>query len=134
MKSILIEQIQLIPGVTMVEPYHISPEKENELLCIVTFEPELISDRLSPEEVQRRNYNANVRRGKITNQTTKLEFVEKCEEELNGLKTAIINNDEENEKEERADVVHVMEAMSYHYAHDLQLSKEKKMIYNELRK
>ena len=42
--------------------------------------------------------------------------------------------DEENEKEERADVVNVMEAMAYHYSHDLQAEKEKKLYINEKRK
>ena len=132
-KSILINQIQQLSGVEGVELIMVEPCEDNYMLCHIYFDPVSVCNRLTPEEVQRRNYNANVRRGKITDKTTKLEFVEKAEEELHELKMAIINNDEENEKEERADVVHVMEAMAYHQAHDLQLSKELKMIYNEIR-
>jgi len=36
----------------------------------IYFDPVSVCNRLTPEEVQRRNYNANVRRGKITDQTT----------------------------------------------------------------
>jgi len=133
-KSTLIKSIQNIAGIEGVSLLAISPESDNFMVVEIYFDPVSVCNRLTPEEVQRRNYNANVRRGKITDQTTKLEFVEKAEEELHELKMAIINNDEENEKEERADVVHVMEAMAYHLAHDLQLSKELKMFKNEVRK
>ena len=132
-KSILIKQIQQLAGVENVSHLLISPESDDFMVIEIYFDPESVVDRLTPEEVQRRNYLANVRRGKITDHTTKLEFVEKCEEELHELKMAIISKDEENEKEERADVVHVMEAMAFHNAHDLQLSKELKMYKNELR-
>lgn len=133
-KSILKKQIQQLIGVESVELVCVEPETQDHAVFHVYFDPESAVDRLTPEEVQRRNYNANVRRGKITDQTTKLEFIDKAEEELHELKMAVINNDEENEKEERADVVHVIEAMAYHLSHDLQLSKELKMYKNELRK
>lgn len=132
-QSILIKQIQQLQGVENALMLAISDESDNFMVVEIYYDPETVEDRLTAEEVQRRNYNAQLRRKKITDQTTKLEFVEKCEEELHELKMAIINNDEENEKEERADVVHVMEAMAYHFAHDLHKSKELKMYVNEKR-
>jgi len=132
-KTILISQIQQLSGVEGVELIMVEPCEDNYILCHVYFDPESVVDRLTHEEVQRRNYNANVRRGKITSKTTKLQFAYKAMEEIRELIKAIKLKDEENEKEERADVVHVMEAMAYHFAHDLQLSKELKMYVNETR-
>ena len=132
-KKIIANAIQNMVGVESVELIAVSPETPDHIFCHIYIDPESIVKRLTPEEVQMRNYNAQIRRGKITDQTTKLDFVEKCFEELHELKMAIINNDEENEKEEMTDVVHVIEAMAYHFVHDLQLSKELKMYKNETR-
>lgn len=132
-QSILIKQIQQLHGVENALMLAISEEPDSFMVVEIYFDPETVEDRLTQEEVQRRNYEANVRRGKITDSTTKLDFAYKALEEINELIESINNGDEENEKTERADVVHVIEAMSYHDAFDLQKEKELKMRYNETR-
>lgn len=132
-KSILLNQIKQLSGVENVSHLLISPESDDFMVVEIHLDTETVVDKLTPEEVQRRNYNANVRRGKITDKTTKLDFAYKALEEINELIESINNGDEENEKTERADIVHVIEAMSYHDGFDLQAEKERKMKINEQR-
>ena len=131
MKSKLIKTIQDLSGIVSVEPFHTSPDEPDELCCIITFEAENL--RLSPDEVAIRNYNAQLRRKTITDKTVKLDFIYKAIEELKELETAIINDDEENEKEELSDCSLIWDSYALNYGIDLQKEKELKMIYNELR-
>lgn len=132
MKSKLIKQIQQIKGVTSIIPYHVEPEESNELFCIVTFEPDELSNQISYEEIQLRNYNATVKRGLINDETTVYNFNHKLLEEVTEL-IQTCKYDNSFDASELADISLVCDAMALHYAIDLQAEKQKKMIFNETR-
>ena len=84
-KSILIKQIQQLQGVEGVELIMVEPCEDNYMLCHIYFDPETVVDRLTPEEVALRNYNATVKRGLINDKTTKQDFIDKMKEEISEL-------------------------------------------------
>lgn len=84
-------------------------------------------------EIIRRNYAATVRRGLITPETTKDEFIDKICEETDELGIAVLNSDKINEREELADIALVCFAMAQHYGIDLIDEMRKKVEYNEKR-
>lgn len=78
-------------------------------------------------EISKRNYHATVKRGLITEKTTRINFISKIEEELDEL----FENPRDNS--ELADVALVCFAMAEHFGIDLIAEMEKKTIYNENR-
>ena len=133
-KSILIKQIQQLQGIEGVELIMVEPCEDNYMRCHIYFDPESVVDRLTPEDVALRNYNATVKRGLINSETTKQDFIDKMKEEISELELALLNNDKFNENEELADIRLVCDAMAIHYGIDLQKEKELKMLINEKRK
>lgn len=89
------------------------------------------SDGIS--EIVKRNYAATVRRGLITSETTKDEFIDKICEETEELGIAVLNSDKMNEREELADIALVCFAMAKHYGIDLIDEMRKKVEFNEQR-
>ncbi len=89
------------------------------------------SDGIS--EIARRNYAATVRRGLITPETTKDEFIDKMREETDELGIAVLNSDKMNEREELADIALVCFATAQHYGIDLIDEMRKKVEFNEKR-
>lgn len=135
MNKRLIRLIQSIPGVVTVEPWSIDEADENQITVTIVFEPKEF--RLTPEEVALRNYNATVRRGQINDKTTFYDFWDKIDEESNELfhsSSNLDNSDIGFDPVELADISIVCDCMSIHYGIDLQLEKEKKMLFNEVRK
>jgi len=133
-KSILINQIQQISGVENVSHLLISPESNDFMVVEIYFDPESVVDRLTPEEVQRRNYNATYKRGLINKRTTFLDFTCKISEELDELENSTDDYDHSIfDHSELADISLVCDAMALHYGIDLQAEKEAKMRYNETR-
>lgn len=132
-KTTLIKQIQQLSGVENVSHLLISPESDDFMVVEIYLDPELVVDRLTPEEVQLRNYNATIKRGLINDSTTKQDFIDKLKEEVAELELALLNEDHFNEYEELADISLVCDAYAYHYGIDLQSEKEKKMKINENR-
>ena len=133
MKSKLIQQIQQIKGVTSIMPYHVEHEEKGELFCIVYFEPEQLSDQLSYEEIQLRNYSATERRGLINDKTDFIDFVMKIQEERKELIESFNPNTLSFDPSELADISIVCDSMALHYGIDLQAEKQKKMLINETR-
>jgi len=139
-KSTLIKSIQNIAGVDGVNLLAISPESPDFMVVEIYFDPETVIDRLTPEEVALRNYNATVKRGLITDLTKVFDFCGKINEELNEL-TESVDYIPKNgtyevtfDEKELADISLVCDAMAIHYGIDLQAEKEAKMRYNEQRK
>ena len=132
-KSILIKQIQQLQGIEGVELIMVEPCEDNYMLCHIYFDPESVVDRLTPEDVALRNYNATVKRGLINSETTKQDFIDKMKEEISELELALLNNDKFNENEELSDISHVCDAYALNYGIDLQKEKELKMYVNETR-
>lgn len=138
-KSILIKQIQQLSGVENVSHLLISPESDDFMVVEIYFSPESIVDRLTPEEVALRNYNATVKRGLINDKTKVFDFCGKIAEELNELQESIDYIPENGkykvlfDESELADISLVCDAMAIHYGIDLQAEKEKKMYVNETR-
>jgi len=85
---------------------------------------------LTLKEIQQRNYNATVRRGLISDNTTIYEFFKKLEEEKNEFFFA----ESADEPEELADVIIVCLCYAKHYNIDIQKALEEKTLYNEKRK
>lgn len=78
-------------------------------------------------EIARRNYAATVRRGLITPETTKWEFIRKIREETDEL------NADCEAWDELADITLVCFAMAQHYGIDLIDEMRKKVEFNEQR-
>lgn len=131
-KSILIDQIQQLAGVENAINSVICPESKTFMVVEIDFDPESVVDRLTPEEVQRRNYNATVKRGLINDKTTFYNFRDKIFEELQELDYEYRTKNT-IDASELADIVITCESMALHYGIDLQAEKEKKMLINELR-
>lgn len=132
-KAIIKKQIEQLPGIESVELVCVEPETSDHVCIHVYFDPESIVDRLTPEKVAQRNYNATVRRGQINERTSFGDFLNKIKEETNELELEATCNNQFG-KTELADISLVCDAMALHYAIDLQAEKERKMIFNELRK
>lgn len=81
-------------------------------------------------EIQKRNYEATVKRGLITSKTSFYGFVEKIDEELEELSQF---TSEENKREELADIVIVCLNMAKHFDIDLIHEMELKTLKNESR-
>lgn len=85
-------------------------------------------------EIQQRNYDATVRRGLITPQTSKNEFIDKIREETNELDfEANFFNGSDNEKFELSDIIIVCLCYAKHHNIDIKLALEEKTIINEKR-
>lgn len=89
------------------------------------------SGRTNITDIFARNYAATVRRGLITPETRKDEFIDKIREETEELGIAVLNSDKMNEREELADIALVCFAMAQHYGIDLIDEMRKKVEYNE---
>lgn len=131
-KLILKKQIEQLAGIEAVELVCVEPETPDHAVFHVYFDPELVVDRLTPEEVSLRNYQATEKRGLINEKTTLWDFIDKIEEEKNELFHTCNNG--EFDASELADISLVCDAMALHYGIDLQAEKEAKMKYNEKRK
>jgi len=86
-------------------------------------------------EALQRNYQASVKRGKITNNTSSEEFVEKIKEEVNELHESHVafNDSFMFDSQELADVILVCLAMAYHFDINIWDEIELKVKFNELR-
>lgn len=88
------------------------------------------------KEILTRNYKATVKRGLITHETKKSEFVAKLEEEVREFEVEVdlpFFNDTSREQEELADIVLVCFSYATHFKFDLLEAMEKKVLYNEKR-
>jgi len=130
-KSILKKQFEQLYGVESIEIIPVHPNRRNYMLCHVYFDPESVVDRLSPEEVALRNYEATNKRGLINDDTTIYDFITKIDEECSELYESIENNT--IDPSELADISIVCDSMAIHYGIDLQAEKEAKMYKNETR-
>ena len=119
-KSILIQSIQKIAGVEGVSLLAISPESPDFMVVEIYFDPETVVDRLTPEEVALRNYNAQI----ISNNTCVLEFTDQIQEGVKQLLDSYMADTFDISK--LADISLVCDAMAIHYGIDLQAEKEKK--------
>ena len=132
-KSILLKQINQLPGIENVELIAIEPEEPDYILAHIYFDPASVVDRLTAEEVALRNYNATVKRGQINEKTSFYNFISKLDEEVSELYKSANADNSKFDPSELADISLVCDAMAIHYAIDLQAEKEKKMIVNENR-
>lgn len=128
----ILEHIQNFSGVVSVEPMHVSPDNENELFVIITFDKNEYEERLTPDEIALRNYNATVRRGLINGNISMYDFIEKLREETDELEHEV-KTMRKIDNEELADISSVCDSIALHYGIDLQKEKQLKMIYNETR-
>jgi len=106
---------------------------------LVEFELEKETKPMDIKEITKRNYNATVKRGLITPETTIWEFIRKINEEYKELNTSYIDpliySDELGfDIKELADIALVCFAMAEHYNIDLLSVIAEKTIYNEQRK
>ena len=85
------------------------------------------------KEIINRNYQATVKRGLITPETTKQEFTVKMVEEIDELNYEICFEYSENEPVELADVILVCLAYAKHFNIDILKELENKTLYNETR-
>lgn len=87
------------------------------------------------KEIQKRNYQATVKRGLINETTTKKDFIYKIFEELCELnisaKEMVL---EQFDEIELADIIIVCLCMAKHFNVDIEKVMEKKTLYNEKRK
>lgn len=139
-KTTLIKQIQQLAGVENVSHLLISPESNDFMVVEIYLDPESVVDRLTPEEIVLRNYEATEKRGLINNKTNFFDFTNKLDEEVNELKLSYKllwpKPFEEHcrfDASELADISLVCDAMALHYGIDLQAEKEAKMRINETR-
>lgn len=128
----ILEHIQNFSGVVSVEPMHVSPDNDNELFVIITFDKNEYEERLTPEEISLRNYNATVRRCLINDETKFYQFRDKIFEELQELDYEYRTRNV-IEPKELADISLVCDSIALHYGIDLQKEKQLKMLYNETR-
>lgn len=133
-KSILINQIHQLIGVEGVTHICVSTEEPDLMLVEIHIDPESVVERLTPEEVILRNYNAAIKSGEIDNETTRYDFVDKIKEAASLLDVAVYNPDKFNEGDELAKISLWLDSYALHYGIDLQAEKEAKMLYNEQRK
>ncbi len=86
------------------------------------------------QEIIKRNYEATVKRGQISNKTTKFDFLNKLHEEVDELELSFNESKiYQFDIKELADVVLVCTAMAKHYGYDLLKAIENKALYNENR-
>ena len=86
------------------------------------------------KEIIKRNYEATVRRGQISNNTKLFDFINKLDEEVNELKLSIGESKiYPFDPKEAIDVILVATAMLQHYGFDTQKILTEKMLYNEQR-
>lgn len=84
------------------------------------------------KEIIERNYNATVKRGKITSETTVKDFISKIIEENKELIESRLTHNIFDEKE-LSDIILVCTTMAKHYNIDIQKVLEEKTLYNETR-
>lgn len=131
-KSIIINQIHQLLGVEGVSHICVSPEDTDLMLVEIHIDPESVVERLTPEEVALRNYNAEVMNGSVYD-FTKQDFIDKIKDKVSVLELAILNPDKFNEAEELAKISIWLDSYALHYGIDLQAEKEAVMIKNETR-
>lgn len=132
-KKIIANAIRNIVGVESVELIAVSPETPEHIFCHIYIDTKSVVERLTPEEVQRRNYNATVKRGLITSETQIPDFIRKINEEERELIESWNTKESTFDASELADIVITCESMALHYGIDLQAEKEAKMKINETR-
>lgn len=86
------------------------------------------------KEIIKRNYEATVKRGQISNKTTVSDFLKKTDEEVQELKdsrkgSAIYPFD----PKESIDIILVQTSMLHHYGFDTEKLLTEKMLFNEQR-
>jgi len=82
------------------------------------------------KEIAKRNYDANVRRGQISNDEPLLDFIRKIEEERRELIESM-SWPIQFDPQELADIALVCFSMAEHYGIDLVKEMELKMLINE---
>lgn len=132
-KSILTNQIYQLLGVEGVSHICVSPEEPDLMLVEIHLDPESVVERLTPEEVILRNYNALVGNGKIDNETTKKDFIDYIKSALHILDMARMYPDKFNEGEELAKISLWLDSYALHYGIDIEAQKEAIMLKNEIR-
>ena len=130
-KSILINQIHQLIGVEGVSYICVSPEEPDLMLVEIYFDPESVIERLTPEEVILRNYNAEIKHGYINDETTKYDFIDNIKESVSLLDVATMNPDKFNDGEILAKISLWLDSYALHYGIDLQAEKEAVMLKNE---
>ena len=86
------------------------------------------------KEIIKRNYEATVRRGQISNKTTVSDFLNKTDEEVQELKDSRKGSQiYQFDPKEAIDVILVQTAMLYHYGFDVEKLLTEKMLFNEQR-
>lgn len=86
-------------------------------------------------EIIKRNYEATVRRGQISNKTNVSDFFKKTDEEVQELKESInISAIYPFDPKEAIDIILVQTAMLHHYGFNTELLLNEKVIFNEQRK
>jgi len=84
-----------------------------------------------------RNYNAQLKRGTITDETCADDFIEKIDEEVEELNVSIFRIQEKFEDgcdpKELADIILVCLSMAKHFKIDIFKVLEEKVVYNENR-
>ncbi|HWR94118.1 MAG TPA: hypothetical protein VN192_02840 [Flavobacterium sp.] len=87
-------------------------------------------------QIQNRNYQATVRRGKITPATTEQDFINKIKEETAELEDEVwwpFNDNPTYQEAELADIIIVCLNYAKHFNIDIKTALEQKTIYNENR-
>ena len=85
-------------------------------------------------EIIKRNYEATVRRGQISNKTTVSEFIKKTDEEVQELKDSRKGSTiYPFDPKEAVDIILVQTAMLHHYGFDTEKIMTEKMLFNEQR-
>jgi len=133
-KSTLIKSIQNIAGIEGVSLLAISPESNDFMVVEIFFDPVSVCNRLTPEEVALRNYNATVKRDLINDKTNIFDFIKKIAEEAIELSDSTKVGTSIFDASELADISIVCDSIAIHYGIDLQAEKEAKMLFNETRK
>lgn len=87
------------------------------------------------QEIVKRNYDATVRRGQISNKSTVSDFLNKTDEEVQELKDSrkTCSNIYPFDPKEAIDIILVQTSMLHHYGFDVEKLLVEKMQYNEIR-
>ena len=86
------------------------------------------------KEIIKRNYEATVKRGQITNKTEAYHFSDKIGQELVELEISLnVSKVNPFDPKELADIVLVCHSMAIHFGYDLVKIMEEKSLFNEQR-
>lgn len=86
------------------------------------------------KEIIKRNYEATVKRGQISNKTTVSDFLKKTDEEVQELKDSRKGSPiYPFDPKEAIDIILVQTAMLHHYGFNIEKLLTEKMLFNEQR-